>query len=60
MTASNLITMIGWTFLISSWIVPFVMKKRNVDSMDRRMIGLLLSAIALLIFVLHMVFEWMK
>ena len=52
--------MTGWMFLIASWIVPLVMKKRNMDSMDRRMIGLLLSAIALLIFVLHMVFEWMK
>ena len=53
-------TIVGWMFLIASWIIPYVMKMRNVDSMDRRMIGLLLSAIALTIFVLNMVFEWMK
>ena len=59
MSTSNVLAVIGWTFLISSWLVPFVMGKLNKDE-HKHMVGALLSAFALGVFVSQAVVMLMK
>ena len=56
-------TLVGWGFLLASWIVPFFMRKRANTFMDRQKsysVGMLLSAIALVFFVWNIVIDWIR
>jgi hypothetical protein len=52
MTNVALLNIIGWMFLISSWIVPTMMKK---ESSDRHYVGITLAGISIIVFVLGLV-----
>ena len=63
MTTGNLLTLIGWCFLIMSWVVPYVMKKMIKDAeinRDRFVWGMIFSAIALICFVSNLIIALMK
>ena len=48
----SMLAVIGWGFLISSWVIPYLMRKQS-DTFEDRMksynVGMVLSAIALAI-----------
>jgi hypothetical protein len=51
----SVMTLIGWGFLISSWVVPFFIRKQANTFVDRQKsysVGMLLAAIALVVFVI--------
>jgi hypothetical protein len=54
MTNVALLNIIGWVVLISSWIVPMMMKK---ESSDRHYVGITLAAISMGIFVSGLVVQ---
>lgn len=52
------LTMIGWGFLVMSWIIPYMMRKRATSFEQRQKsysVGILLSAIALVFFACDMI-----
>jgi hypothetical protein len=59
-TAGNVIGLIGWCFLLASWIVPYVMMERGKDSSDRSLVGMILSAIACGFFVSQLIVAWIS
>ena len=57
MTTWTLLNIIGWAFLIASWVVPYIMKK---DSANKYFIGAVLAAVACGIFVSNAIVDLMK
>lgn len=45
---------IGWCLLVSSWVIPYVVK----DKLNRRFVGLSLSAIAVGVFISAAIVQW--
>jgi len=41
---------VGWIFLISSWIVPHLLKNKIKDDLKTSVIGLILASISLGVF----------
>jgi hypothetical protein len=60
MEANTVVGLMGYGFLLASWIVPYIMKKINKDNADRYLVGMILAAISLGFFVSTMVVQWMK
>jgi hypothetical protein len=59
----SILALIGWGFLLSSWIVPYIMRKRATTFEQRQKsynVGMLLSAIALVIFVGDLIIHFIK
>ena len=57
------LTLVGWIFLLASWIIPFFMRKQANTFVDRQKsysVGMLLSAIALVFFVWNIVIDWIR
>ena len=59
----NVLNVIGWVFLVMSWVIPYVMRKR-VTTFEQRMksynVGIVFSAVALILFVSDMVIRLVK
>lgn len=53
----NVLMVIGWVFLVASWIVPAVMKK---DNNDKHFVGAVLAAVACGVFVSNLIVQLMK
>ncbi len=57
------LNVIGWVFLVMSWVIPYVMRKR-VTTFEQRMksynVGIIFSAVALAFFVGDMVIRLVK
>ena len=47
----NVLYVVGWFFIVASWVTPYVMKKMNKNDMDRHVVGMILAAIACGVFV---------
>ena len=60
MTTGNVLAMMGWIFLIASWLVPYVMKKMNKDDMKRHTVGMVLAASSIGFFVSELIIALMK
>lgn len=56
MTVWNVLNIIGWVFLIASWITPSLMKR---ESSDKHFVGGILAAIACGIFLSGLVVQLM-
>lgn len=57
MSTWSVLNIIGWVFLVSSWIVPTLMKR---ESSDKHFVGAVLAAISCGIFVGALVVQLMK
>jgi hypothetical protein len=57
MTTWTVLNIIGWVFLVLSWIVPTLIKK---ESTDKHFIGGALAAVACGIFLSTLVMHLMK
>ena len=56
-------TLVGWSFLLASWIIPFFMRKQANTFVDRQKsysVGMLLAAVALVIFVINGIIVYIK
>jgi hypothetical protein len=56
-------TLIGWSFLLASWIIPFFMRKQANTFVDRQKsysVGMLLAVVALVIFVINGIIVYIK
>jgi hypothetical protein len=58
--AVTLLNVIGWGLLISSWVIPFVMKQYSEYNASRYKVGMILSVIALIFFVIGLVVNVMR
>jgi len=47
----NLPAIVGWIFLISSWIIPHLLKDKIKDDLKTSVIGLILASLACGVFV---------
>jgi hypothetical protein len=59
----NTMTLVGWSFLLASWIIPFFMRKQANTFVDRQKsysVGMLLAAVALVIFVINGIIVYIK
>lgn len=54
MTTWTVLNIIGWCFLIASWVTPSLMKK---DNADKHFVGAVLAAIACGIFISGLVVQ---
>jgi hypothetical protein len=57
------LTLVGWIFLLTSWIVPYVMRKQANTFVDRQKsysVGMLLAAIALGFFVTNAIIHYVR
>lgn len=57
MSTWSVLNIIGWVFLVSSWIVPTLMKR---ESSDKHFVGAILAAISCGIFVSALVVQLIK
>jgi len=57
MSTWSVLSIIGWVFLVSSWIVPTLMKR---ESSDKHFVGAILAAISCGIFVSALVVQLIK
>lgn len=57
MTTWTVLNIIGWVFLISSWLVPKLM---NRESSDKLFVGGILAAIACGVFISGLVVQLMS
>jgi len=57
MTTWTVLNIIGWCFLIASWVTPSLMKK---DNADKHFVGAVLAAIACGIFISGLVVQLMR
>jgi len=57
MAMHSVIMLIGWVFLIASWVVPKLMNK---ESADRSFIGAILAAISCGVFIGGLVVQLMS
>ncbi len=53
----TVLNIIGWAFLITSWIIPSIMEK---DNADKHFVGAVLAAIACGIFISGLVVQLMR
>jgi len=51
---------IGWLLLVTSWIVPAIMKKKSGDNVDRHLWGMTLAASSVGFFVSALIISLMK
>ena len=54
----NTLTLIGWSFLLASWVIPYVMRKQATTFESRQKsysVGIILAAISLVLFVIKLV-----
>lgn len=58
MTPTLVLNLLGWVFLIASWITPSLMKSK--DSADKYFVGAVLSACGLGIFLSVLVIKLMS
>jgi hypothetical protein len=59
----NTMTLVGWSFLLASWVIPFFMRKQANTFVDRQKsysVGMLLAAVALVIFVINGIIVYIK
>jgi len=56
MTTWTVLNIIGWVFLIASWVVPKLMKKE----LDRSFVGAVLAAISCGVFIGGLVVQLMS
>ena len=57
------LTLVGWSFLVASWVVPYVMRKRAETFEDKQKsygVGMFLAAAALVIFVSDMIIHFTR
>ena len=47
----NVLYVVGWFFIVASWVTPYVMKKLNKNNMDRHVVGMILAALACGVFI---------
>jgi hypothetical protein len=47
----SLSAIVGWIFLISSWIIPHLLKDKIKDDLKTSVIGLILASLACGVFV---------
>jgi hypothetical protein len=57
MTVNMVLDIIGWIFLVASWITPSLMKR---ESSDKHFVGAVLAAIACGVFIGGLVVQLMK
>lgn len=60
---TSTLTLIGWGFLIGSWVIPYVMRKRANTFEERQKsygVGGFLAAIALVFFVSDLIMHFAK
>ena len=50
-----ILNLIGWSFLVMSWVIPYIMKQMNEENRNRYAVGMILSVVALIIFVIGLV-----
>lgn len=55
-----ILNVIGWSFLVMSWIIPYIMKQMNEENRNRYAVGMILSVVALIIFVIGLVVNVVK
>jgi len=55
-TTFTVLSSIGWLILISSWLVPRIVK----DKLDKHYVGVVLAAVACGIFVSALIVQLMK
>jgi hypothetical protein len=63
MNVVNVLNLVGWGCLISSWIIPYMMRKRATTFEERMKsynVGMILAAISLGIFVSGLVINMIK
>ena len=63
MSVVNVLNLVGWGCLISSWVIPYVMRKRAItfeERMKSYSVGMILAAISLGLFVSGVVIDIMK
>jgi len=59
----SILTLIGWAFLVASWVIPYVMRKQASTFADRQKsysVAGFLAAIALVFFVSDMIMHYIK
>jgi hypothetical protein len=60
---TSTLTLVGWAFLVSSWVIPYVMRKQ-ANTFEERMksytVGGFLAAVALVFFVSDMIVHFSK
>jgi hypothetical protein len=59
----NTLTLVGWVFLVASWVVPHMMRKRALTFEERQQsygVGVFLAAIALVCFVSNIIVYYAK
>lgn len=52
------LTLVGWGFLLASWVIPYVMRKQSTTFESRKKsysVGIILAAISLVLFVIKLV-----
>lgn len=57
------LTLVGWLFLIASWVLPYVMREQANTFADRQKsysVGMLLAAIALGFFVTNAIIHYVR
>ena len=55
-----ILNIIGWLLLIMSWVIPYVMKRMNEENRNRFAVGMILSVVALIIFVIGLVVSLLR
>ena len=63
MTTASVLGLIGWGFLIMSWVIPYAMKKMSKSGDihgDRFTFGIVFSAIALVFFAIQLIITYVK
>ena len=59
----SVLNVIGWVFIIASWVIPYVMRKRATTFESKQKsysVGMLLAAIALTLFIIKFVIDLKK
>jgi len=63
MKKKSVLGLIGWGFLIMSWVIPYAMKKMSKSGDihgDRFTFGIVFSAIALVFFAIQLIITYVK
>ena len=59
----SVLNVIGWGFIVASWVIPYVMRKRATTFESKQKsysVGMLLAAVALTLFVIKLVIDLKK
>ena len=60
METNSVLTLVGWSLLLSSWITPYVMNKLKYEDTNKHMWGMILAAISCGIFLSQLIISMMK